>query len=165
MNEIQLAAFELRKSVVASRIADGESVAGALLAVCSTHADDPEQQIEIIDLLLAAGAHLQECDGNGVTSLHRAVRFRHVAAVKALLERGADPNAVDRRSHATPLHRAVTSTGAPGTPGKILECIQIIQTLIAKGADPAAVNRKGKTPLDYAKNGKLRAALLSATRV
>jgi ankyrin repeat protein len=41
--------------------------------------------------LIEAGADPNPTDKSGVTPLHRAVRTRCAAAVKALLEAGADP--------------------------------------------------------------------------
>ena len=68
--------------------------------------------------LLKSGEDVNQTDKNGVTPLHHAVRFRSPAAVRALLENGARVNQACKRSGSTPLHRAVTSTGAPGTAGK-----------------------------------------------
>jgi tankyrase len=127
----------------------GVALEGLLLAAASAH--DPEARVQraVIRLLIRRGGDVNERDKNGVTPLHRAVRFRSPAAVKLLLEHGADPNAVDRRSGSSPLHRAVMETGAPATAGKARQVEEIITLLLAHGADPAIGNKAGKTPRDY----------------
>ncbi|MFN0017850.1 MAG: ankyrin repeat domain-containing protein [Pirellulaceae bacterium] len=110
------------------------------------------QQRRKIAALLKSGADINETDKNGVTPLHHAVRFRSLAAVQALLEHGARVNQACKRSGSTPLHRAVTSTGAPGTAGKKEEAIQIIDILLKFGANGAIQNKNGKTPADYVRD-------------
>jgi uncharacterized protein len=98
-------------------------------------------------------------DKNGVTALHHAVRFRSPAAVKTLLEYGANVNQTCRRNGSTPLHRAVTQTGAPGTAGKREAAKEIIQILLAAGADTSIVNKSGKRPVDYVKDKTIKSLL------
>jgi tankyrase len=120
-----------------------------LSAVCCQRNPNPEKQRAEIDALIRGGADVHETDKNGVTPLHHAVRFRSPAAVEALLKHGAAVNQPCKRSGATALHRAVTSTGAPGTAGKAAEARQIIAILLEYGADPSIKNKMGKTPADY----------------
>jgi uncharacterized protein len=136
-------------------IMPGVSLDGLLIAAASAHDPDSRVQRDVIRLLIRHGANVNETDKNGVTPLHRAVRFRSPAAVKVLLENGADPNAVDRRTRSSPLHRAVTSTGAPTTAGKSKEVEEIVGLLLAHGADRASVNKSGKTPRDYVRSPRL----------
>jgi tankyrase len=105
--------------------------------------------------LLKSGADVNQTDKNGVTPLHHAVRFRSPAAVRTLLEHGALVNQACTRSGSTPLHRAVTSTGAPGTAGKQGEAIQIIDILLEFGANPALKNKLGKKAADYARDPEI----------
>jgi ankyrin repeat protein len=98
---------------------------------------------------LKQGADIHAADKNGVTALHHAVRFRSPEAVKTLLEHGANVNQQCRRNGSTPLHRAVTQTGAPGTAGKGDAAKEIIQILMKAGADPTITNKSGKRPADY----------------
>jgi len=55
-------------------------------------------------------APYQAQDKNGATALHRAVRTRCAAAVKFLLQAGADPT-IKNKPGSTPFHLAVQNTG------------------------------------------------------
>lgn len=137
---------------------------GKLSAVCCDQSPDPVAQAKEIADLLRAGAEVGETDKNGVTPLHHAVRFRSPAAVRALLAGGANVNQTCKRSGSTALHRAVTSTGAPGTAGKQTEAREIIILLLAAGADPSIRNNRDKTPGDYATDDAIRKLLTARTK-
>ncbi len=130
-----------------------------LSEISSEHDPDPaEQRVQLLKLL-TAGAEINAADRNGVTALHHAVRFRSPTAVQTLIERGANVNQQCKRSGSTPLHRAVTTTGAPGTAGKQAEAMAIIRLLLAAGADPTLTNKVGRKPLDYTKDETIKALL------
>ena len=74
---------------------------------------DPKAQSETIAYLLSAGANANPKDANGATPLHRAVRTRSAAAVRALLAGGADVHSKNRNG-STPLGLAVRDTGRGG---------------------------------------------------
>jgi ankyrin repeat protein len=131
--------------------------------VCCERNSDPAKQRKQIEKLLKGGADIHERDKNGVSALHHAVRFRSVAAVLTLLEHGANANQACKRSGGTPLHRAVTSTGAPATAGKQAEAKEIIKALLQFGANPKIKNKNGKTPADYVRDEEIR-RLLTARR-
>jgi tankyrase len=84
------------------------------------------------------------------------VRFRSPAAVEALLEHGATVDQVCKRNGSTALHRAVTSTGAPGTAGKTAAARQIIELLLRYGADASIANHLGKKAADYLRDPELK---------
>ncbi len=131
------------------------STISELSAICAERNLDELDELERrrrIVALIRGGADVNSSDKNGVTALHHAVRFRFPVAVQVLIEHGANVNQVCRKSGSTPLHRAVTSTGAPGTAGKQQEAIEIIRLLMAAGADPLIKNKSGRTPADYVKN-------------
>jgi ankyrin repeat protein len=130
-----------------------------LSKICAEQNPDYADQRRRLITLLKSGADIHATDKNGVTALHHAVRFRSPTAVRTLIEHGANVNQVCRRSGATPLHRAVTTTGAPGSAGKHQEAIEIIRLLIAAGADPSITNKSGRKPADYAKDDAIQSLL------
>jgi ankyrin repeat protein len=152
-------AFDLDLEPLRRALARGAAVEGLLLAAASAHDAEPRLQEAALRLLIRRGADVNETDKNGVTPLHRAVRFRSAKGVKTLLECGAEVNAVDRRTRSTPLHRAVTSTGAPQTAGKARQVREIIKLLLAHGADPTIRNRAGKTAADYVTKPEIKRLL------
>lgn len=163
MNEVQLAAFELRENDLKGWVQRGADLYGTLLAACSAHDPDPGAQRKVIRFLFRHGVSLDETDKNGVTPLHRAVRFRSPDAVSELIKLGAEVNVVDKRTRSSPLHRAVTHTGAPATSGKQDEAIEIAKILLSNGANPHMKNKNGKMPRDYVKD-PVMAKLFSKSR-
>jgi uncharacterized protein len=130
-----------------------------LSEICAEQNWNSADQRRRLITLLKAGADIHTTDKNGVTALHHAVRFRSPMAVRTLIEHGANVNQVCRKSGSTPLHRAVTTTGAPGTAGKRQEALEIIRLLIAAGADPTIRNKSGRKPADYVKDDVIKALL------
>lgn len=88
-----------------------------LFKICCERDPEPRDQRRRLLGILQSGVDIHAADKNGVTALHHAVRFRSLAAVETLIEHGASVNQACRRNGSTPLHRAVTQTGAPGTAG------------------------------------------------
>ena len=162
MNPIQKSAFELDLRALKSLRISEEGLTGTLLSACSAHDADRKMQLGVIKYLIALGADTNECDKNGVTPLHRAVRFRNVAAVEAILGNGGKINAQDKKSKSTALHRAVTNTGAPRTAGKKDEIIEIIRILLRAGADTLIKNKTGKAPIEYVKDPEILGILKEA---
>src|SRR3984885_5728268 len=66
----------------------------------------PAAQAETIAYLVLVGADPNAVDNSGVAPLHRAVRTRSLAAVRALLDGGANPRQPNKKSGSTPLHLA-----------------------------------------------------------
>jgi ankyrin repeat protein len=161
MNATQQVAFELRLNDLKQMAHGDGGLDGALLAACSAHNPNPKAQVAVIRYLLKRGVSVDETDKNGVTPLHRAVRFRSPAAVKELIAQGANVNAVDKKTKSTPLHRAVTNTGAPATAGKTDCAREIAKLLLSNGANPRIKNKNGKTATAFvASNGIKKAMLL-----
>ena len=130
-----------------------------LFDICSDRNPKPAEQQRQIVRALKRGADIHATDKNGVTALHYAVRFRSPAAVKTLIEHGANVNQACRRNGSTPLHRAVTQTGAPGTAGKGEAAEEIIRILLTAGADTSITNKSGKKPADYVTDKTVKSLL------
>jgi uncharacterized protein len=98
---------------------------------------------QVVRDLLDAGAEVRPASRNGgFTPLHSAVATdagtTDIEIVRALLEKGADPNAKSQ-SGSTPLH-TVAFTGDEAS----------LELLLSRGADPAVRNKEGKTAADIA---------------
>jgi len=118
---------------------------------------NPAAQEAIIQCLIEAGADPNSTDKSGVTPLHRAVRTRCAAAVRALLVNGAGewlPNG----NGSTPLHLAVQNTGRGGSGSSAAREQQreIILLLLKHGARPTDRDRSGKTVLESVREDWVR---------
>lgn len=120
---------------------------------------NPPAQEALIRLLARHGAEIDRPDRGGATPLHRAVRARSAAAVRQLLELGAEPNCRLKQRSSTPLHLATQPTGAGATAGSLAEQLQIIGLLLEHGGDPEAGDSAGRTPRDWARNAAVVQAL------
>ena len=78
-----------------------------------------------------------------------AALYQHVEILRAVIERGADLDAVDNSLH-TALHFGAFTNNA-----------EVIHELVDTGANIEARDRHGRTPLHYAALGLSREALLS----
>jgi hypothetical protein len=89
-----------------------------------------EAQYEVVALLIASRADVNALDKSGVAPLHRAVRTRRAAAVRALLDGGADAALANKNgSTALDLARRTTGRGGSGTPAARAEQQGIIEML------------------------------------
>jgi cytohesin len=86
-----------------------------------------------VDITVESQEHCSTEWGN--TPLHEAAAAGQPAAARALLQRGADVNAVND-SGATPLHKAI---GSP----------EVAAVLLDGGADTNACDIRGRTPLNW----------------
>jgi ankyrin repeat protein len=100
---------------------------------------------EIFDLLLEHDkVKVDDVDENGESALHKAAYFSNVIAVQKLLEKGANPNIVDKNG-ASPLHFvAPQSDGIP-----IIDLLLEAQKVKGKG-DVNDRDYQGRTALHYA---------------
>jgi ankyrin repeat protein len=91
---------------------------------------DPACQVAVIAYLIEAGADPEAGAAGGVTPLHRAVRNRCAAAVRALLDAGADPHRTnDRGSTAITLASQTTGRGGSGSPEAKAQQAEILALL------------------------------------
>lgn len=81
---------------------------------------------------------VNKTDSKGMTPLHIAAYASKSAAVKLLIERGADVNAKDNKGR-TPLHLAVETID-----------IESVKLLAEAKADAAVADKSGETPLALA---------------
>lgn len=124
---------------------------------------NPEAQSATIAYLIQAGANPNAKDNSGVAPLHRAVRTRCAAAVRALLVNGADALGRNIRG-STPLHLAVQNTGRGGTGAVAARAEQqeIIRLLLGYGARPWDTDAVGRSVQDCATSDWIRAILSQA---
>jgi ankyrin repeat protein len=99
--------------------------------------EERERCLEVMELLLKAGADIAARDSNQDTPLHTAIAAAPPRAVELLLKAGADPNASDK-DHRPPTFLAL-NMGAPK------ERLPKLELLLEAGADPNA--RHQETPL------------------
>lgn len=138
-----------------------ESVAGCLAAGTSLRVPDsygqppvfwlPAGDLDVLALLLDAGADVNATDDYGFTLLHQVERFWRGdtaysrPAARALLQAGADPDAGGRGGR-TPLHAVAEAPWGgeePAVPG-------MLSLLVEAGADVNARAESGQTALHLA---------------
>jgi ankyrin repeat protein len=96
---------------------------------------DPQAQAAMIARLIAAGADPNAVDMDAVAPLHRAVRTRCAAAVRALLDGGADPQQKNGRgSTPTAVATRTTGRGGSGSPEAKAQQAEIVRLLEQHGA-------------------------------
>ena len=121
---------------------------------------DPAVQAAVIEYLISVGADANAVDMDGVAPLHRAVRTRSLAAVRALLDGGANPRQPNKAG-SMPLHLAVQTTGRGGSGSSQAREQQagIIGLLLERGAKVTDKDKRGKA-VQQAAAGEWTRALL-----
>ncbi|XP_038135248.1 cyclin-dependent kinase 4 inhibitor C-like [Cyprinodon tularosa] len=104
-------------------------------ALCNASASG---NIEKVLLLLQAGANVNGLNRFGRTAL-QVVKLGHSALVEALLDKGADPNALDPVQHLSVTHDAAREG-----------FVDTVRVLIHHGADVNRVDQHGNLPLHLA---------------
>jgi ankyrin repeat protein len=129
-----------------------------------TNHSNPMAQAETIAYLVSVGADPGAADRSGVAALHRAVRTRSLAAVRALLDGGADLRQANKTG-STPLHLAVQNTGRGGTdsPHAREQQADIIRLLLERGARVTGRDGQGRTVQQAATSEWIRALLEEAS--
>jgi HEAT repeat protein len=111
--------------------------------------------VELVQLLLNAGANPNAKSRDGRSALHGAALQGGFETVQLLLNAGADPNAIDDRGQ-SPLHQAVMGDANP----------LIVDALLKAGAKTNITSQEGETPVRLAASRqqfKLYQMLLAAS--
>jgi ankyrin repeat protein len=134
-----LESYQLRTEMIQLLVDAGVSMSYTplLWAIKNSSSD----VVEIVAILIGAGADVNERDEYGVPALSNAVMYRRIQLLDVLLGSGAEINAVGDLRGRTALGWAV-SIKAPNT----------VKQLIAAGADLEAIDKSGNTPLMIAKS-------------
>jgi hypothetical protein len=136
-----------READVSARNRRGaEPIHYAADGIPGSEGSDPDGQYAIVQFLIGAGADPNSEDKSGVAPLHRAVRTRSTAAVRALLLNGADALRKNK-SGSTPLHLAVQNTGRGGSGSAAAreEQATIIRLLLDHGARASDRDSSGRS--------------------
>jgi ankyrin repeat protein len=96
---------------------------------------------EVARALFELGTPLEFADGNGITMLGRAALNNEVVMAKALIDRGANVNVVDKQGMTPLLWAASMDFGDPA----------MIELLLKSGAKADARNKDGLTALELAR--------------
>ena len=116
-----------------------------------------EEVLDVVELLLKAGADPMAADSDGMNCLHLAAQLSNAALLKLLLDLPAkkpDVNKADKSGN-TPLHFAVEPSDAADA-AAAGECVTM---LLNYGANAAAKNGDGNTAQDLASLGEVKTAL------
>ena len=100
-----------------------------------------ENKVDEVKTLVRVGVDPNRGDYLGFTALHLAAQVRALGASVALLDAGADIDAVNSHGN-TPLFVAVFNSRGRG---------DLIGLFRERGADPRRVNDKGQSPLGLAR--------------
>ena len=106
-------------------------------------AADSKTEADFLEVLRGCGeAEVKYRDSNGWTVLMKVADFHDwPAAITALVERGCDVNATNKRAKDTALHYAANNNHR-----------EIARVLLEHGADRTAKDWKGNTPADDARS-------------
>ncbi len=128
------------------------------------HCAVKEGHLQIVEILIKAGADVSVKDNFGLTPLHKVVNTGHKKIAEILVEHGADVNVKDERGE-TPLHKAAMLYTDEDELLHAQKKKQIAKILIANGVNLDDRDKDGQTPLHnaaYSKNDELVSLLISS---
>ncbi len=137
MKKLLEAGLDLSKEVIIGDeyALDEPDEIGILFYAIRTHAS-----LEAIELLLAYGVDIHALDGDKVSALDTAIKFKRLDVVRLCIQQGSDLNTTQRRSGILPLQL----TACFGD-------IELATLLLDQGAKINATDKNGITAKDYAK--------------
>jgi len=106
-----------------------------------------KNNLDIVKLLVKAGANLEKENDNGETPLYNAVDHNNIEIVKFLIESGANINKAEAVSHFTPLHLALFCPAYELDLNTHKNYFNIATLLIKSGANLDAETSNRRTPL------------------
>lgn len=133
-----------------------------------------EGDAEAVESLLSNGAKPDAVNDEGIgeTPLHLAAKGNHVACIRELIQRSANPNAAEKLLRCRPLHfvksaaaanllikagaRAAAKDSDGATPlhwAALYGYAPVVKVFLKQGAKPNVATRNGETPLGLAALG------------
>ena len=101
--------------------------------------------VQVRDLVENQGVPVTHQNGIGQTALHIAALWGHVNVVRYLVEKGANVDAANQLTGATPLHCALSSHRISSEQQAAIANVLVQQG----GADPLLEDKAGKAPIEY----------------
>jgi ankyrin repeat protein len=107
--------------------------------------------LEVLDLLIAAGAHLQPANAGdskhpGIEALLLAIQYRHVDVARRLIEKGVPVDLADKENLTPLMHAAGTRENA----AMVEFLLSCGANLLSKGCQVNRTDQSGQTALDHA---------------
>jgi ankyrin repeat protein len=124
---------------------------------------------EVIQILLDAGANLQDCDENGKTVLSWAKEnknteiLRVISAMLGAADESADQNNCSSNSFG--LDQKSLNEALLREAGADIPVVESIRNLLKLGAKPDCKDDSGRTALDYAENNRVLQDLKEVVRL
>jgi cytohesin len=104
--------------------------------------------LEVVKLLLEAGAKLSATDTLKRTALDAACRRERTDIVRFLLDHGADPTTRDKDGNTAVMYAISGMIDAPQSLGPDYD--EVVRLLAQHGAKLSAANSNGQTPAQFA---------------
>jgi hypothetical protein len=117
----------------------------------------PKLSVDTVRVLLSAGAKVDAATNDGKTPLWNAAQYGQTNAMRELLAAGANVDVASSCGR-RPLHIALFKDSIMSP---LFSTMDAVKLLLNAGADVNALDKDGKSPLDYARNPKIRALIIA----
>jgi Ankyrin repeats (3 copies)/Ankyrin repeat len=150
VNAITIDAYNMHIGGVAFPSSESENLSVGKLA--PLHLAALFGHVQVCELLLAAGAHVNQQDREGKAPLHWAAARGHLRVCNALLAAGADVSVQNTLGN-TPLHEAASCCPLPACELRLCDAasrerLPVCKLLLGTGADISVRNHGGHTPAE-----------------